>query len=314
MRNAQTSLSCFRLFKFFWIRWITYTIFLTHFCIGALPQVPPVRSTFKMSQSCPGKREGAARRPDTTTNTTPTVHPIYSQTTETWQYVVADPATLLCVVIDSVRDRRPDQAAISTSAADALLALIKKHNYTASYILETSAIGPQCLSAAWYIRMQLSMTQQQPPQLLTDSSVPGLEAMWHRKYGTSMQTTIRSSLSEGESLGIGNLSLNSMEIPYGGSSRRRAYRIGDEVFGACPDVDSDPAIRKIQSTSQELNHGAVDGSPMLIRTLPLPRDARIWHTWRRGICSQRGDPFEYLSECMSPDQIILSPDSVLHCR
>ncbi|KAI7235372.1 hypothetical protein KC330_g4309 [Hortaea werneckii] len=267
-----------------------------------------------MTKSCPGKQDGAVRRPDTTAETTPTVHPIYSETTDTWQYVVADPTTLLCVVIDSVRDRRPDQAAISMSAADALLALIKKYNYTTSYILETNAMGSQCLSAAWYIRMQLSMTQRQPPQLFTDSSVPGLEAMWHRKYGTSMQTTIRSSLSEGETLYIGNLCLSSMEIPDSGSSRRHAYRIGDEVFGACPDADSDPVTRKMHNTNQGLYDGGVATSPMLMRILPLPRDARIWHTWRRGICSQRGDPFEHLSECMSPDQIIMLPDGVLHCR
>ncbi|GAB1731086.1 hypothetical protein NU195Hw_g7159t1 [Hortaea werneckii] len=267
-----------------------------------------------MSRTQQAKRESAARRLDRSAKTMPTVHPIYSETTRTWQYVVADPTTSLCVVIDSVRDNRPDQAAISTSAADALLALIKKHNYTTAYILETNNTGSQCLSAAWYIRMQLCMTQQQPPQLLTDSSVPGLEAMWHRKYGTSMQTTIRSSLSEGESLYIGNLCLSSVEISDGGSLRRRAYRIGDELFGACPDADSNSATRKMQSTSKVRDDGGEAACSKLLRILPLPSDARIWHTWGHGICSQRGEPFEYLSECMSSDQVFTSPQGVLYCR
>jgi len=286
----------------------------TPFFIGTLTRLSQVRKTCKMTRIYQAKRESAARHLDGTSKPRPTVHPIYSEPTGTWQYVVADPTTSLCVVIDSVRDRRPDQAAISTSAADAILALIKKHNYTTSYILETNNTGSQCLSAAWYIRMQLSMTQQQPPQLLTDSSVPGLEAMWHRKYGTSMQTTIRSSLSEGESLYIGNLCLNSMEISDGGPSHRRAYRIGDEVFGACTGGDSDPATRKMQSTSKVRDDGGEAASSMLLQILPLPRDARIWHTWRHEISSHRSEPFEYLSECMSPDQIITSPEGVLYCR
>ncbi|KAI6856995.1 hypothetical protein KC343_g12167 [Hortaea werneckii] len=267
-----------------------------------------------MTRIYQAKRESAARHLDGTSKPRPTVHPIYSETTGTWQYVVADPTTSLCVVIDSVRDRRPDQAAISTSAADALLALIKKHNYTTSYILETNNTGSGSLSAAWYIRMQLSMTQQQPPQLLTDSGVPGLEAMWHRKYGTSMQTTIRSSLSEGESLHIGNLCLSSMEISDGGSLRRRAYRIGDELFGACPDAESNSATRKMQSTSKVRDDGGEVTSSKLLRILPLPRDARIWHTLGHGICSQRGEPFDYVCECVSHDQIITSPEGVLYSR
>ena len=69
----------------------------------------------------------------------PVIHNIYSESTDTWQYVVADPTTGHCIVLDPVRDQCTDQAKIVTTAADAILILVQRHDYVVDYILETHA-------------------------------------------------------------------------------------------------------------------------------------------------------------------------------
>ncbi|GAB7324769.1 hypothetical protein MBLNU13_g08620t2 [Cladosporium sp. NU13] len=164
----------------------------------------------------------------------PVIHNIYSQSTKTWQYVVADRTTGYCIILDPVRDHCVDRATISTIAADAIVDIVRTHGYTVDYILETHAAGPQYLSAAWYLRMQFSALQNEPPQLCDEVTVTGLEALWRRKYGANnnFSTSIRGGLYDGESVRFGRLSLTCIHLPGFAAPYRRAYLIGKDVFGA----------------------------------------------------------------------------------
>jgi glyoxylase-like metal-dependent hydrolase (beta-lactamase superfamily II) len=242
-------------------------------------------------------------------NASPTIHNIYSKSTETWQYVVADPTTGHCIVLDPVRDRCSDEAAMSTKAADAIVDLVEQHSYVVDYILETHASGSQCLSAAWYLRMQFSIYQGWPPQLCNEATVSGLEVQWQRKYGagSTFSTTIRAGLRDGEKVTLGWLSLTSLHMPGFGSPHRRAYLVGKDLFGAhsiatLADNVFDEGVHNSESTPSvpEDTVSFLDAWTSMQRILKLPSDTRVW--WDTGVVSGDALPCNSLSQCTTANK------------
>lgn len=246
--------------------------------------------------------------PTAACNISPVVHDVYSSSTDTWQYVIADATTLHCIVLDPVRDGCADPAAMSTGAADAIIAVIKDRGYIVDYILETHCTSLQCLSAAWYLRMQLSMHQEHAPQLCNDATLSGLELMWKRKYGagSSFSTTIRAGLDDGETIPFGQFSLTCMHMPGFGTPYRRAYLVGNELFGAY----SIATLRE-DVTHSRFENVAVDGKKdpseasshhreawsSMQRILSLPGDARVWRDQGDGSPSPVDRPFDSVAQC-----------------
>jgi hypothetical protein len=247
------------------------------------------------------------------------VHNIYSESTKTWQYIVADPTTRHCIVLDPVRDRCADKAAMSTKAADAIISLVKQHSYVVDYILETHVSGSRCLSAAWYLRMQFSIYQGRPPQLCNEATVSGLEVQWQRKYGagSAFSTTIRAGLRDGEKVTLGGLSLTSMHMPGFGSPHRRAYLVGKDLFGAhsiamLAEDAFDEGAKNSDSTSQipEDTVSFLDAWTSMQRVLALPGDTRVW--WEKGtIDSEDGEalPCDSLTQCTTANKCAESSES-----
>lgn len=221
--------------------------------------------------------------PETNSHSPPIIHNIYSQSTSTWQYVVADRTTGHCMILDPVRDHCADRATISTTAADAIVDVIRAHSYTVDYILETHATGPQCLSAAWYLRMQFSALQHEPPQLCDEVTVTGLEAMWRRKYGANnnFSTSIRAGLYDGESVTFGRLSLTCIHLPGFAAPYRRAYLIDKDVFGAhsVAALTEEPpniCLKDLPKSHVEDSERYLDAWSSINRILSLPGDTRVW--------------------------------------
>jgi glyoxylase-like metal-dependent hydrolase (beta-lactamase superfamily II) len=242
-------------------------------------------------------------------NASPIIHNIYSESTQTWQYVVADPTTGHCIVLDPVRDRCSDEAAMSTKAADAIVDLVEQHSYVVDYILETHASGSKCLSAAWYLRMQFSIYQGWPPQLYNEATVSGLEVQWQRKYGagSTFSTTIRAGLRDGEKVTLGWLSLASLHMPGFGSPHRRAYLVGKDLFGAhsiatLADHVFDEGVHNSESVPKvpEDTVSFLDAWTSMQRILALPSDTRVW--WDRGAI--RGDalPCDPMPQCTAKNK------------
>ncbi|KAM0717953.1 hypothetical protein Q7P37_006285 [Cladosporium fusiforme] len=237
------------------------------------------------------------------------VHPIHAQSNGTWQYVVANPDTNHCIVLDSVRDNCADPAAMSTTAADAVIALVKERKYVVDYILETHSAGNLCRSAAWYVRMQMSEHQDRPPQLCNEGTVTGLEAMWQRKYGadSKFSTSIRPALEDEEILPLGDLSITCLHMPGFGTAHRRAFVVGENVFGA----HSIATMEQFNPTDQNNDTSKPNtepGSPSndtdvhseawvsMTRILSLPGDSRIW--WEESAsATQQTDPHSAVSQC-----------------
>jgi uncharacterized protein (TIGR01244 family) len=81
----------------------------------------------------------------------PTVRGFYEHRTGSAQYVVSDPATKQCAIIDPVLDFDPKSGQLSTEQADDILRYIEREGLTVAWILDTHPHADH-LSAARYLK------------------------------------------------------------------------------------------------------------------------------------------------------------------
>ncbi|MGB1147376.1 MAG: MBL fold metallo-hydrolase [Alphaproteobacteria bacterium] len=87
-------------------------------------------------------------------NTKPAVEAFFDPVSSTISYVVQDPASNACAVVDSVLDLDYASGRIKTESADRMIAFIKDNNLDLQWIIETH-VHADHLSAAPYIQDQL---------------------------------------------------------------------------------------------------------------------------------------------------------------
>ncbi len=85
---------------------------------------------------------------------TPHVSPFFDQTTKTVSYVVTDPSTKKCAVIDSLLDYDQASGRTHTTSVDTLIAHIKKEALTVEWIIDTH-VHADHLTAAPYVKKKL---------------------------------------------------------------------------------------------------------------------------------------------------------------
>jgi glyoxylase-like metal-dependent hydrolase (beta-lactamase superfamily II) len=86
--------------------------------------------------------------------TRPEVTAFFDEATNTVSYVVKDPGSLSCAVIDSVMDIDYAAGRITYESADAIIAFIRQHGLQLEWLIETH-VHADHLSAAPYIQDQL---------------------------------------------------------------------------------------------------------------------------------------------------------------
>lgn len=84
----------------------------------------------------------------------PDVAPFFDAATNTISYVVSDPQTKACAVIDSVMDIDYAAGRLTSASADELIAHIQKNDLTVEWVIETH-VHADHLSAAPYIQQKL---------------------------------------------------------------------------------------------------------------------------------------------------------------
>ena len=87
-------------------------------------------------------------------NTKPAVEAFFDPVSSTISYVVQDPASNACAVVDSVLDLDYASGRIKTDSADRMIAFIKDNNLDLQWIIETH-VHADHLSAAPYIQEQV---------------------------------------------------------------------------------------------------------------------------------------------------------------
>lgn len=84
----------------------------------------------------------------------PQIQAFFEVETFTYSYLVSDPQSKSCAIIDSVLDFDPASGNTSTKSADLMIAAIKEQNLELEWILETH-VHADHLSAAPYLKAQL---------------------------------------------------------------------------------------------------------------------------------------------------------------
>lgn len=158
---------------------------------------------------------------------TPLVKALFDKRTFSVQYVVADPDTGQCAIIDPVLDFDPNSGATATWSADALLAHVQEQGYRLQWILDTHPHADH-LSAAGYLNDKTGVPTAIGEKVVEvqklwkaiyhlPDSFPTDGAQWDRLFADS------------ESFRIGNLEAKVMLSP-GHTPASITYVIGDAAF------------------------------------------------------------------------------------
>jgi glyoxylase-like metal-dependent hydrolase (beta-lactamase superfamily II) len=158
-------------------------------------------------------------------------HPIvtgfFERRTSSVQYVVADPETRECAIIDPVLDFDPNSGATATTSAEALLAHIDREGYQLVWILDTHPHADH-FSAAGYLKAKTGV-----PTAIGEKVVD-VQKLWKHIYNYDDTFATDGSqwdklLADGERFKIGNLDVDVMLTP-GHTLASIAYLVGDAAF------------------------------------------------------------------------------------
>ena len=151
----------------------------------------------------------------------------FDENTNTFSYVVSDPVTLQCAIIDSVLDYDPASATTTTTHADEIIAYINKNELTVEWILETH-VHADHLTASQYLKEQLggkiAMSHKISIVQETFSAIYNLDI----KYFNSHQS-FDYLFADHEAFTIGELQAYNIPTP-GHTPACLSYVIGDAVF------------------------------------------------------------------------------------
>lgn len=151
----------------------------------------------------------------------------FDENTNTFSYVVSDPVTRQCAIIDSVLDYDPASATTSTIHADEIIAYIHKNELTVEWILETH-VHADHLTASQYLKSQLggkiAMSHKISIVQETFSAIYNLDI----KYFNSHQS-FDYLFDDHETFTIGELQAYNIPTP-GHTPACLSYVIGDAVF------------------------------------------------------------------------------------
>ncbi|TPL76628.1 MBL fold metallo-hydrolase [Mesorhizobium sp. B2-3-13] len=156
----------------------------------------------------------------------PLVSGFYDKPTGAIQYVVADPTTKRCAIIDPILDFDEKSGATGTRSADALLAFIGENGLELEWILDTHPHADH-FSAAHYLKQKT-----EAPMAIGDRIVD-VQALWKVIYNWPDFPADGSQwdrlFAEGETFRIGTLPVKVLFSP-GHTLASITYVIGDAAF------------------------------------------------------------------------------------
>jgi len=165
--------------------------------------------------------------PSIEATTRPEVTTFFDEPTNTLSYVVRDPASNACAVIDSVMNLDYPSGSITFTGADQIIAFVTENKLTVEWILETH-VHADHLSAAPYIQQRLggkiaigfniSVVQQ------TFAPVFNAEPGFARD-GSQFDVLLR----DGDAIQVGQMAGIAMHTP-GHTPACMTYVLGDAVF------------------------------------------------------------------------------------
>lgn len=157
----------------------------------------------------------------------PVVVPFHDQQTSTFSYVVRDPASDACAVIDSVMNLDYHSGRISYTGADEIISYIQKHQLRLEWIIETH-VHADHLSAAPYIHEKLGGKTGIGEHIVTVQEVFGKifnEGTQFQRDGSQFDRLFK----DGDSYQIGTMTAYAMLTP-GHTPACMTHVIGNAAF------------------------------------------------------------------------------------
>jgi glyoxylase-like metal-dependent hydrolase (beta-lactamase superfamily II) len=155
------------------------------------------------------------------------VKDFFHESTGTFTYVVSDPETGKCAVIDAVLDYDQYSGVSSTETADKVIEYIKNEGLENEWILETH-IHADHISAASYLQNKIG------GKTAIGSGIKDVLKTWVPIFNSSADTPTDSSqfdktLSDNETFKIGNIEVKTLHTP-GHTPACVSYQMEDSVF------------------------------------------------------------------------------------
>lgn len=151
----------------------------------------------------------------------------FDSDTATFTYVVSDPATGKCAIIDPVLDYDMHSGKTSTASADKVVAFVREQGLDVEWILETHAHADH-LSGAHYLKEKLG------GKTGIGEHIRDVLEFWVPLFNTAHDTPLDGSqfdhlFRDGETFRIGSLDVKVMHTP-GHTPACVTYLMGDAAF------------------------------------------------------------------------------------
>ncbi|WP_423854704.1 MBL fold metallo-hydrolase [Acinetobacter guillouiae] len=157
----------------------------------------------------------------------PFVQDFFDEVSNTFSYVVVDPATQYCAIIDSVLDYDAASATTSTTQADHIIQYIQIHHLTVQWILETH-VHADHLTASQYLKAQLGGQIAMSEKIVTVQDI--FSQIYHLDYeALKAQHSFDYLFKDHEIFKIGELEAYNLPTP-GHTPACLTYVIGDAAF------------------------------------------------------------------------------------
>lgn len=157
----------------------------------------------------------------------PKVNEFFDSATSTYSYVVSDPSTARCAIIDSVLDYDPASGRTSHKSADRLIQFVRDNHLQVDWLLETH-VHADHLSAAPYLKRELG------GQLAIGENITVVQNTFGKLFnaGTEFATDGRQFdylFKDGDTFQVGNIQAHAIHTP-GHTPACMTYLIGDAGF------------------------------------------------------------------------------------
>ena len=157
----------------------------------------------------------------------PEVTTFFDKPTNTFSYVVKDPASSSCAVIDTVLDLDYPAGRLSYKSADEIIAYIQKHGLKLEWLIETH-VHADHLSAAPYIQQKLG------GKIGIGSGITVVQEVFGKVFneGTEFQrdgSQFDQLFSDGDNYMVGSMQALSMHTP-GHTPACMTHVMGDAAF------------------------------------------------------------------------------------
>ena len=157
----------------------------------------------------------------------PDVKAFFDPDTFTVSYVVSDPASKQCAIVDSVLDYNPNAGTTDTSSADQIIDYVKQQGLTVQWLLETH-VHADHLSAAPYLQDKVG------GRLAIGSHIRTVQDTFAKVFnaGSEFQrdgSQFNQLFDDGDAFKVGAIEARAMHTP-GHTPACMTYLIGDAAF------------------------------------------------------------------------------------